>query len=54
MNLAGSVILYNPDSSVINNINTYVEMVSVLYVIDNSIQSNEYILAELRKNNKIF
>ena len=53
MNLAGSVILYNPDSSVINNINTYIEMVSVLYVIDNSIQSNEYILAELKKNNKI-
>ncbi len=53
MNLAGSVILYNPDSSVINNINTYIEMVSILYVIDNSIQSNEYILTELKKNNKI-
>jgi len=53
MNLAGSVILYNPDSSVINNIKTYIEMVNVLYVIDNSIQSNEFILAELKKNNKI-
>lgn len=53
MKLAGSVILYNPDSSVINNINTYIGMVSVLYVIDNSIQSNDYILAELKKNNKI-
>jgi rhamnosyltransferase len=53
MKLAGSVILYNPDSSVINNINTYIQMVSVLYVIDNSIQSNENILAEFKKNNKI-
>lgn len=53
MKLAGSVILYNPDSSVINNINSYIEMLSVLYVIDNSKESNEFILAELKNNNKV-
>ncbi|MCA0395929.1 MAG: hypothetical protein LCH51_00875 [Bacteroidetes bacterium] len=36
MNIAGAVILYNPDSTVVDNIGSYVAFVSKLYVIDNS------------------
>ncbi len=53
MKLAGSVILYNPDSSVLNNINTYIQILSVLYVVDNSVDANDLVLEELKKNSKI-
>jgi len=35
-NLAGVIVLYNPDGSVINNIVSYIDSLSHLYVIDNS------------------
>lgn len=36
LNLTACVILYNPSISIINNLNTYVDVVERLYVIDNS------------------
>lgn len=36
MNIAGIVILYNPDSSVFDNIKSYIEELDRLYVFDNS------------------
>lgn len=36
MNIAGVVVLYEPDCYVAENINTYLEYVSKLYVVDNS------------------
>ncbi len=36
MNIAGTVILYNPDVNVIDNISTYADHIGDLYVLDNS------------------
>lgn len=49
MKLAGVVVLYNPDSSVLDNINTYIDDLDVLYAIDNSDEDNSCIF----KNKKI-
>ena len=60
MKLAGVVVLYNPDQKVINNINSYIDELDVLYLVDNSSADNstlfmhekvEYI--PLRKNTGI-
>lgn len=36
MKLAGVVILYNPDESIIDNINSYIEDVDYIYILDNT------------------
>jgi rhamnosyltransferase len=36
MSLAGAIILYNPNKSVWNNINSYLNEIDILYAIDNS------------------
>jgi len=36
MNIAGCVVLYNPDDSVVENIRTYAPLLGKLYVADNS------------------
>lgn len=36
MKIVGVVVLYNPDESVVNNINSYIDDVEKLYLIDNS------------------
>lgn len=60
MKLAGVVVLYNPDQKVINNINSYIDELDALYLVDNSSADNstlflhekvEYI--PLRKNTGI-
>lgn len=40
MKLAGVVVLYNPDDSVKDNINSYIDSLDVLYVVDNSSYNN--------------
>lgn len=40
MKLAGVVVLYNPDSSVKDNINSYLDYVDVVYAVDNSLSDN--------------
>lgn len=60
MKLASVVVLYNPDQIVINNINSYIDELDALYLVDNSSADNstlfmnekvEYI--PLRKNTGI-
>lgn len=43
--LAGCVILYNPDDDVVRNIESYVDYIDELYVVDNS--NGEHIVNEL-------
>ena len=51
MKVAGVVVLYNPDDSVLNNIETYIELLDELYVIDNTPIPNNN--EKMFKNNKI-
>ena len=53
--IAGCVILYNPDNTVVNNIKTYIEDLDMLYIIDNSNGSNvvERLLQEYQNINYI-
>lgn len=48
MKLAGCVVLYNPDESVVRNIITYASHVETLYVCDNSDTPSEEILGKIR------
>ena len=50
MKYAGTVILYQPDKSIKENIMSYLSYLDKLYVIDNSLNSNEKLLP---KNAKI-
>jgi len=50
MKIAGVVTLYNPDDDIIDNINSYLDDIDKLYVIDNSNNSNE---KKLPTNKKI-
>lgn len=49
MNLCGVVVTYNPKKEVLNNIDTYIDELQKVYVIDNSANNNE----KLFKNKKI-
>lgn len=49
MKLAGVVILYHPDDSVIMNISTYIEELDVLYVLDNSEIPAEAIASKIKE-----
>lgn len=52
-NIAGAVVLYNSDFNVLNNIDTYINQVQKLYVIDNSTDINDKIIEALKSNSKI-
>ena len=54
LKLAGVVVLYNPDNSVINNVGTYINDLEILYVIDNSEQANEIIISQLKESEKVY
>lgn len=47
--LAGVVILYDPDDSVVDNIKSYVSYLDILYIIDNSTTSNKNLIEEIHK-----
>jgi len=54
MKLAGTVVLYNPDISVIDNIRTYIDEIDLLIIVDNSEIQNKKLLSKLKKyGNKI-
>lgn len=48
--LAGVVILYNPDDSVLNNIRSYASYLDILYIIDNSTTNNKNLIEKLQEN----
>lgn len=41
MKISGVVVLYNPDEKVLDNIKTYIDLLDVLYVVDNSLIPND-------------
>lgn len=47
--IAATVILYNPDRDVINNIKSYLKLVDKLYIIDNSSENNYDIFPKNKK-----
>lgn len=49
MHIAGVVVLYYPQSDVIDNILSYLPDLDVLYVIDNSEQCNEQVVEQLKQ-----
>ncbi len=52
--IAGLVVLYNPDQNVIGNIQSYISQLSKLYVVDNSEVCNKKIIEIIKtfKNSK--
>lgn len=46
-NICATVILYNPDDSLIDNINSYVNSVAKLFIIDNSEVQNKKLIEKL-------
>lgn len=52
MKLASAVVLYNPDKSILDNIQTYLPFSDVLYVMDNSSQDLEFV-DEIKKLTKV-
>lgn len=51
--VAGVVVLYNPDSSALDNIYSYLGQLTALYAVDNSENKNNLIIPELLKNKNI-
>ncbi|OKL39625.1 glycosyltransferase family 2 protein [Pontibacter flavimaris] len=49
-NIAGVVVLYNPEEDIIDNVSTYYNSLQKLYVVDNSEVPSEKVLQELSKN----
>jgi len=49
MKIAGIVTLYNPNQEISKNILTYLKNIDVLYVIDNSSNSNQNLLPKSKK-----
>lgn len=46
--ICATVILYNPDNSIITNINSYVKNVSKLFIVDNSEVVNQELIEEVK------
>ena len=51
--VAAVVVLYNPEDTVIHNVNTYVDQVDKLYVIDNSDKINEHLIEQIKRINRV-
>ena len=50
---AGVVVLYNPNKEIIKNINSYIEYIDKLYVVDNSSNNNKTLINKIIENKKI-
>ncbi len=51
--IAGVVVLYHPDEKVIQNINTYIKDIDILYAVDNSEKKNDTIISEIKAIDKV-
>lgn len=49
----GVVVFYNPEVSVLENINTYINDLEKLYVVDNSNQSNKGLIDKIKSKHKV-
>jgi rhamnosyltransferase len=52
MKLSGTVVLYNPGVSVLDNIRTYIDEIDLLIIVDNSEIQNKKLLSKLKKYGK--
>ena len=52
MKFAGTVVLYNPEKEVIENMQTYLPIVDVLYVMDNSTREYDFV-EDIKKIDKV-
>jgi len=48
--VAGIVVLYNPSETVIESINSYLNQIGHLFIVDNSEKENHFIKNELKRN----
>ncbi|CEG11117.1 Glycosyl transferase family 2 (fragment) [groundwater metagenome] len=53
MKIAGVVVLYNSDETVIECIKSYIDEIEVLYLIDNSETKNDELLIKIKSFKKI-
>lgn len=51
--ISAVVVLYNPDKNVLQNIYSYIDVIDILYAVDNSDQKNSDLIASLLKHPKI-
>lgn len=51
--IAGVIVLYNPEKSVITNIQSYIDNIDILFAVDNSDQKKPSIIKTLLENPKI-
>lgn len=49
---AAIVVLYNPNDEVLTNIDSYIEEIEQLYVLDNSTQYNQKLIDKIKENSK--
>ena len=53
MKLSATIVLYNPDNKVIDNIKSYIANVDIIYVIDNSDTYNLELIEKIKKLEKV-
>lgn len=53
LRIAGTVILYNPDKDVVENIKSYLADIEILYVVDNSEVSDSKIIDQILQLDKV-
>ena len=51
--VAGVVILYNPEDTILDNISSYIDEIDLLYVVDNSDIKREALVTTLCQNKKV-
>lgn len=54
MRIDGVVILYNPQGEILTHIESYINHLTLLYVIDNSIIKNNLVINGIRKISNVF
>ena len=52
-NIAAVVILYNPESSIVKNISSYIDQVEKLYAIDNSEKLDNSLIEKIKRLHKV-
>jgi rhamnosyltransferase len=53
LNLAGIIVLYNPNEAVLTSINSYINEINKLYVVDNSENVNVKVIEDIKKIYKV-
>ena len=51
--IAGVVVLFDPEENVVENINSYLDQIDLLFIVDNSKNFNETIADYYKNNSKV-